>query len=275
MVRRFVAFALSAKLAWGSAIISECNSRLPMSLSTVISDLEAEGVTQLGTACFLTSRGVTAATKEKFFGIEDGTSTAFGTDQGVCMALTPPSTAEVASTAVACGGNIVYYADDDDLSRGEGLFDSLGPAMERILNEEMTASSSLIVVSKNPSSTKAQLEEASASVLSSLVSPKKVTTLKDVFSMVEYVTSPEEAMKLVAANEDPAQAQAIIANTVASDFWQATPIALSTPMSAKDLAAARQLGPAARKAAESALATVKTLAVDQLVSNLESYVLQL
>ena len=93
--------------------------------------------------------------------------------------------------------------------------------------------------------------------------------------MVEYVTSPEEAMKLVAANEDPAQAQAIIANTVASDFWQATPIALSTPMSAKDLAAARQLGPAARKAAESALATVKTLAVDQLVSNLESYVLQL
>jgi hypothetical protein len=238
-----------------------------MSLSTVISDLEAEGVTQLGTACFLTSRGVTAATKERFFGIEDGSSTAFGTDAGVCMALTPSSTAEVASTAVACGGNIVYYADDDDLSRGEGLFDSLGPAMERILNEKMTQTASLIVVSNNPSSTKAQLEEAASSVLSSLVSPKKVATLEDVFSLVEYVSSPEEAMKFVAANEEPAQAQAIIANTVASDFWQTTPIALSTPMSAKDLAAARQLGPAARKAAESALATVKTMASDQLVSN--------
>lgn len=238
-----------------------------MSLSTVISDLEAEGVTQLGTACFLTSRGVTTATKEHFFGIEDGTSTAFGTDAGVCMALTPSSTAEVASTAVACGGNIVYYADDDDLSRGEGLFDSLGPAMERILNEEMIQTSSLIVVSNNPSTTKAQLEEAATSVLSSLVSPKKVAILEDVFSLVEYVSSPEEAMKLVAANEEPAQAQATIANTVASDFWQTTPIALSTPMSARDLAAARQLGPAARRATESALATVKAMGAEQLVSN--------
>lgn len=267
MVPRILVLALAAKLAWGSSIISECNSRLPMSLSTVISDLEAEGVTALGTACFLTSRGVTTATKEKFFGIEDGSSTAFGTDAGVCMALTPPSTAEVASTAVACGGNIVYYADDDDLSRGEGLFDSLGPAMERILNEEMTQTSSLIVVSNDPSSTKAQLEEAAAAVLSSLVSPKQVTKLEDVFSVVKFVGSPAEAMEFVAAEEEPAQAQATIASTVASDFWQTTPIALSTPMSAKDLAAARQLGPAARKAAESALATVKTMAAGQLVSN--------
>jgi len=268
VVTGFVAaLTTSANIGVWGGIISECNSRLPMSLSTVISDLEAEGVTQLGTACFLTSRGVTSATKEHFFGIEDGSSTAFGTDSGVCMALTPSSIAEVASTAVACGGNIVYYADDVDLSRGEGLFDSLGPAMERILNEEMTQTSSLIVVSNNPSATKSQLEEAASSILSSLVSPKKVTTLSDVFSMVEYVSSPEEAMKLVAANEEPAQAQATIANTVASDFWQTTPIALSTPMSAKDLAAARQLGPAARKGVESAVATVKAMAADQLVSN--------
>ncbi len=238
-----------------------------MSLSTVISDLEAEGVTQLGTACFLTSRGVTTSKKREFFGIEDGSTTAFGTDAGICMALTPPSVAEVASTAVACGGNIVYYADEDDLSRGEGLFDSLGPAMERILNEGMAHSSSLIVVSSDPSSTKIQLEEAATSVLGSLVSSKRVSTLEDVFSKVEYVSSPEEAMQFVTASEEPAQAQATIAATVASDFWQTTPIALSTPMSAKDLAAARQLGPAARKAAESALTTVKAMAGDQLVSN--------
>mmetsp|Transcript_106079 Transcript_106079/g.306855 ORF Transcript_106079/g.306855 Transcript_106079/m.306855 type:complete len:474 (-) Transcript_106079:57-1478(-) len=267
MAQRFVIFALAAKLAWASSIISECNSKLPMSLSTVISDLEAEGVNELGTACFLTSRGVTAATKAHFFGIEDESSTAFGTDAGVCMALTPPSIAEVASTAVACGGNIVYYADEDDLSRGEGLFDSLGPAMERILNEGMGPTSSLIVVSKDPSSTKAKLEEAAALVLSSLVSSKEIVSLEDVFHVVEYVTSPEEAMKFVAASEEPAEAQAIIANTVASDFWQTTPLALSSPMSAKDLAAARQLGPAARKAAESAIASVKAMAGDQLVSN--------
>jgi len=238
-----------------------------MSLSTVISDLEAEGVNELGTACFLTSRGVTTSRKAEFFGIQDGSTTAFGTDAGVCMALTPSSVGEVASTAVACGGNIVYFADEDDLSRGEGLFDSLGPAMERILNEDMTASSSLIVVSSDPSSTKAQLEGAATSVLQSLVASKKVSVLEDVFAKVEYVTSPEEAMEMVAASEEPAQAQATIAATVASDFWQTTPIALSSPMSAKDLAAARQLGPAARKAAESALSTVKAMAADQLVSN--------
>lgn len=238
-----------------------------MSLSTVISDLEAEGVNELGTACFLTSRGVTTSKKREFFGIEDGSSTAFGTDTGACMALTPPSVAEVASTVVACGGNIVYYADEDDLSRGEGLFDSLGPAMERILNEDMTRTSSLIVVSSNPATTKIQLESAAASVLSSLVSSKKVSTLDDVFAMVKYVTTPEEAMEFVAGSEEPAQAQATIAATVASDFWQTTPIALSTPMSPKDLAAARQLGPAARKAAESALATVKAMAGGELVSN--------
>jgi len=233
----------------------------------VISDLEAEGVVELGTACFLTSRGVTTSKKAEFFGLDDGSSTAFGTDAGACIALSPPSVAEVASTVVACGGHIVYYADEDDLSRGEGLFDSLGPAMERILNEDMTHTSSLIVVSSDPASTKAQLEGAAALVLGSLVSSKKVSTLDDVFAKLEYVTSPDEAMKFVAASEEPAQAQATIAATVASDFWQTTPIALSTPMPAKDLAAARQLGPAARKAAESALDTVKAMAGDQLVSN--------
>jgi hypothetical protein len=238
-----------------------------MSLSTVISDLEADGVTELGTACFLTSRGVTQSKKAEFFGTDDVTTTAFGTDSGVCMALSPSSIPEVASTAVACGGNIVYYANEDDLSRGEGLFDSLGPAMERILNEGIT-SSSLIVVSSDPATTKAQLEEAASDVLGNLVSPsKKVVLLEDVFDKVLYVTSVDEAMDLVADSEEPSQAQAIIAATVASDFWQTTPISLSTAMSAKDLAAARQLGPAARKALDAALETVKLMAGDEVVTN--------
>jgi hypothetical protein len=183
------------------------------------------------------------------------------------MALSPSSIPEVASTAVACGGNIVYYANEDDLSRGEGLFDSLGPAMERILNEGIT-SSSLIVVSSDPATTKAQLEEAASDVLGNLVSPsKKVVLLEDVFDKVLYVTSVDEAMDLVADSEEPSQAQAIIAATVASDFWQTTPISLSTSMSAKDLAAARQLGPAARKALDAALETVKLMAGDEVVTN--------
>ncbi len=237
-----------------------------MSLSTVISDLEAEGIRQVATACFLTSRGVTQSAKAKLFGLEDASSTSFGTDSGICMALSLSSIPEVASTAVACEGNIVYFPDDEDLARGEGLFDSLGPAMERILNEGMSSSASLIVVSENPDVTKAMLEEAASDVLSHLVSTKKkVASLGDVFGKVEYVKSTEEAMDLLDPTKEPSQAQENIASTVASDFWQSTPIMFSSSsafMSAKDLAAARQLGPAARKALENVVDTVKAMSED-------------
>jgi hypothetical protein len=124
------------------------------------------------------------------------------------------------------------------------------------------------VVSNDPETTKAQLEEAASDVLGNLVSPsKKVLLLEDVFDKVLYVTSVDEAMDLVADSEEPSQAQATIAATVASDFWQTTPISVYAPMSAKDLAAARQLGPAARKALDAALETVKLMAGDEVVTN--------
>jgi len=257
--------------ASSSPVVVECNTRLPMSLSTVISDLEAEGVSQVAPACFLTSRGVTETKKAELFGIEDATATAFGTESGICMALSTGSSSvpEAASTAVACEGNIVYYADEDDLARGEGLFDSLGPAMERILNEDdgvIIDSSRLIVITSNPQFTEPRLEEAAVDVLTYLVSSKKkVSLLTDVFEEVKYVKTADEAMNLLKASKDPAQAQESIASTVASDFWQsASPVAFisSSNMSPKDLAAARKLGPAARKALQTAIETIKTVSED-------------
>lgn len=260
--------------ASSSSVVAESNTRLPMSLSTVISDLEAEGVSSVGPACFLTSRGVTEAKKAELFGLDDITATAFGTESGVCLALSTgtSSVPEAASTAVACEGNIVYYADNDDLARGEGLFDSLGPAIERILNDNdgiITGSSSLIVVTENPSNTKAKLEAAAVDVLANLVSGnKKVAVLGDVFDKVQYVKTADEALSLLEASTDPATAQDTIAAAVASDFWQSTPkafISSSSNMSPKDLAAARKLGPAARKALDSAIETVKTMTEDNRV----------
>ena len=275
--------ASMATEASSSSLVSECNTRLPMSLSTVVSDLEAEGVSRVAPACFLTSRGVTETKKAALFGLEDVSSTAFGTESGVCMALSTGSSSvpEAASTAVACEGNVVYYADEDDLARGEGLFDSLGPAMERILNEDdgiITGASSLIVITENPTITKARLEDAAVDVLSNLVSAKKkVSVLSDVFDKIQYVKTADEAMDLLEASKDIDQAQDSIASTVASDFWQSTgssPMAFissssSTSMSPKDLAAARKLGPAARKALETAIETIKTVSEDNrsIVSN--------
>eukprot|EP00536_Pseudo-nitzschia_multiseries_P014998 jgi/Psemu1/40852/gm1.40852_g len=268
--------ASMATEAMSASLVAESNTRLPMSLSTVVSDLEAEGFTEVAPACFLTSRGVTEAKKAELFGLEDATATAFGTDSGVCMALSTGacSVPEAASTAVACEGNVVYYADEDDLARGEGLFDSLGPAIERILNDNdgiITGSPSLIVVTENPETTQARLEEAAIDVLANLVSSKKkVAVLSDVFESVQYVKTADEALSLLVASKDAAAAQDTIAATVASDFWQSTgssPMAFmssssSANMSPKDLAAARKLGPAARKALETAIETIKTVSED-------------
>jgi hypothetical protein len=260
--------AIFLPLVAGSGIITECSSRLPMSLSTVISDLEAEGVIELSTACFLTSRGVTSAERAAFFGIEDTSTTSFGTESGLCMALGPNSLPEVASAAVACGGNLVYYPNTDDLSRGEGLFDSLAPAMERILNSDLGPTGLIVVCDGDCASTKQQLEQAAADVMGNLVSPKKVALLEDVFDAIHYVKSADDALELLEsqASVDPSQAQAIIASVVASDFFGTTPTPLGG-MSAKDLAAARQLGPAARKALEASLDTVKKMSEGVVLPN--------
>jgi hypothetical protein len=256
--QRFLSFLLLGRLA-GAKILAESNSKLPMSLSMIISDLEAEGIETLGTACFLTSRSVTQAKRAEFFGVEDLSTTSFGTDSGLCMAVSPTSIPEVASTALACGGNILYHPSEEDLMRGEGLFDTLGPAMERILSEDFGSSSSLFVISDDPVGTKALLEEAASGVLANLVTPsKKVALLEDVFAKVAYVKTATEAMALC---------ETTVASAVASDFWQTTPVCLDTPMPAKDLAAARQLGPAGRKALDTAIETVKTMSNGQVVPN--------
>ena len=277
--RSFLRAALVAVLNAGvvnaSGIVTECNTKLPMSLSAVISDVEAEGVTNLMTACFLTSRGVTAEERASFFGCEDPSTTAFGTESGLCVALAPGDVSEVASTAVACGGNLVYYPNENDLSRGEGLFDTLGPAMERILSAPAAGSSSdhlhrteLIVVSKDPAATRKQLEAAAEEVMGNLVtSSNKITSMDDVFDDIHYVSSAKEAIEMLEqqASEDPAQAQSIIATTVASDFWQ--PVAKLQTLSPKDVAAARKLGPAARSALEMSLETVQKMSDGTVVSN--------
>ena len=80
-----------APLAGASHVVSGTDARLPMSLSTVIQDLEAEGASYVTTAAFLTSRSVRRGESERLlrslFGVEGdsneeevryGVTTAFG-----------------------------------------------------------------------------------------------------------------------------------------------------------------------------------------------------
>jgi hypothetical protein len=278
-----------------TTLISESDARLPMSLSSVITDLEAEGVTHVSTVCFLTSRGVTpvkrAGLMKSLFGLEEDPSlTAFGTKQeeddidGLAIAYPDPNApaTEVASTVMACGGTVVYVPSPIDLARGEGLFDGLAPAMERLLAQSSNRKSSLVVVvtdGTDVATARSQLETAASSILPSLVHPpgKRATLLEDVFDMVQYVTPPpdqtlEDFLTELECACEPSEALSSIASTVdlVSLVTSAAASAMSSSSlkSSKDLAAARQLGPAARSALDRALMAVdEVIAQKKLVTN--------
>jgi len=166
---QLMSLLLSAAVASASHVVSGSTSRLPMGLSEIITDLEAEGATRISTCAFMSSRSVRqpqrAALFRSLFGVtgdgdqdhevEDGSTTAFGKRMGeehedstaaddddeeaegvgVVVANTcgRRSVAEVAASVQACAGTVVYVADSNDLDRGEGLFDALAPAVERYL----------------------------------------------------------------------------------------------------------------------------------------------
>lgn len=207
------------------------------------------------------------------FALEETELTAFGTksdgsDAGLAIAnpCSQASAADVASTVVACGGTVIYAPSQVDLSRGEGLFDTLAPAMERLV--ATGTKSSLIVVASDPEAARQQLQEAASTVLPNLMQPRgkrAAQVLEDVFSSVEYVSSPSEvAAKLASVPGcEPSDAAAAVAATV--DFFAP---AAAPVLADKDLAAARKLGPAARTALESAIVTVmNTVESTPLVAN--------
>ena len=231
-----------------SHVVSGTEARLPMSLSTVITDLEAEGASYVTTATFLTSKSVrkseSSTLLRSLFGIsgkddhddevEYGVTTAFGkkladseeaendeSDGGSGVAIACPtcgstktgaSASEVSSTVVACGGTVVYVADMVDLGRGEGLFDYLGPALERLLafralaeqseSETLKNRPSTLIVVFNGVETKSEMaaatklwESAASQMLSAIIQPRgisKATKLEDVFDRIEYLSSTEK-----------------------------------------------------------------------------------
>jgi hypothetical protein len=301
--------------ASASHIVSGSNSRLPMSLSSVINDLEAEGASQVTTFAFLTSRGITRATRsnllKSLFGISgegdhddeivDGVTTAFGKKMGeehdtddeedenappsigiaVANPLPEATLTEVAATVQACGGNIVFVASIEDLSRGEGLFDKLAPAMERILNQDEDVentdakkSRTLVVVVEGAATqqdlldAKSKLESAAATILANIVQPnpdRRATTLQLVFDSVEYVASSgpvDELLEDIGGVCDPASAASNVAKSVYQDANAQTTVA-GLSGSPLDLAAARKLLPLSRKALESCLYVVQANASNE------------
>lgn len=300
----------------GGRIVSGSNSRLPQSLSSVINDLEAEGADKITTFAFLTSRGVTKASKTKLlqslFGIPKDTSddheeavneetTAFGKKMGydhdtddeengpvsfgiaIANPLPGASVTEVAATVQACGGNIVFVASLEDLNRGEGFFEKLAPAIERILNHDDNNDDAdnnnkdkktLVVVVEGATTAqdlldaKQVLESAATTILSSIVQPdpnRPAATLQQVFDSVEFVPSSgpvDQLLEDIGASCDPSTAASNVAKAVFQDANTQTTVA-GLHGSPLDLAAARKLLPLSRQTSQSCMSIVKNNASDE------------
>jgi len=161
------------------------------------------------------------------FGKKLGTTTAEAENSdeedggsGVAIACPPSSgstVSEVCSTVVACGGTVVYVADPVDLGRGEGLFDRLGPAIERLLASRAQAAAaqegestssvalsrpSTLIVAFSGTSTPQEVaaarnswEQSAAKMLKSIIQPTqsaRATKLEDVFDRIEYLSDKEK-----------------------------------------------------------------------------------
>jgi len=214
--------------------------------------------------------------------LKDGVTTAFGMkllvededgeEGGKGVAIANPavdaSVTEVAATVHACGGKVVFLVSPQDLARGEGLFDALGPALEDLLRQsDGFGGRSLIVVVEGTDITIAEaqqkLEAAASLLLTNLVVSNKAVpkTLSDVFGgNVQYMSSHsilDLERTLCSSSKEPSVAQSTVASAVYKSVNSGYTSTKTLHKSPYDLAAVRKLLPVSRSALQSCIATVQ------------------
>jgi hypothetical protein len=247
-------------------------SALPGGLAKVIAGMAADGCEELTTACLITSRTVTHAQRQAFsqqlLESDDTTISPAAGNADKALAVAQPSTAhEVVASTLAAGGNLIFRPSAVDLARGEGLFESLAPAMEAVVQN--TLSASLWVVADDVDLARQQIQKGLESVLATIVTgqPKtpssSLTSLEDIFTAVHYVT-PSQALARLTQESGLQTSATDAASRVAIASKTAKPrTAVTTSYAVADLAAARTLGPLARRLETDAVSTVRAQCVDQ------------
>lgn len=224
--------ACQATMASTSDVLS------PSTLNTLQKDLEKVGLSTCRTAALLTSQSVAPSDRKELatelLGEGPIQSKVAASDSGMVV-LQPESLPElVISTRAA--HTLLYYADPIDLRRGEGLFGLLGPSLEQAASTQ-SIKKNLVVITENKQVTQARLEDLLArQVLPHMVQP--ASSLNDVFDQVEYLSVSQAQQHLV---ESPL-------STLASESAPSTlSRTATTGLSGENLAAARTMGPEARR----------------------------
>ena len=253
-------------------------TRLPMSLSAVLADMEAEGLETLSPCLLIAEEGVDCASllsnliecdADECEGILTG---AVGSAKGLAVAL-PNSAYEAMATVEACSGAILYAIDSASFAPdASSSLNLLAPAVERVINSsdlrKDDGKSPMIVIVQGSfgDDEKATFLSAANAMLANLVQPSgaKVKTIEDVFA-VRFVPAASAADVIgFLSSCEPAVATAGVATAVAS---MGVPAENSGKLSPIDVAASLKLGPASAAALELALTPLLEESNAGLISN--------
>ena len=216
-----------------SASVSSSKAKLPASLFSVAQDCSSSNNEQeegsTAAACLLTSRTVTQAAQTHAFKTllnlqenEDesvitasqikavGTSNDETNTKTHLLALTSSaSLAELAASLMATGGNVAFVVSETDLARGEGLWESLAPAMQLILANALTSTAQLTIVVSSDNQValaKQHIMEPSETILANLITASQsqqqpVTALSQVFGKGVHIQTLDQAALTVFGSE--------------------------------------------------------------------------
>ena len=240
MIARFRCLALLALLAQAPHLLAKV---VDSPTKAAPSSTSKQAITS--SACWIPSQSVSRKQQEEVL-------SAFAQHEELLMAK-PNNCWDTASAAGDCA-SILYYPDQVDLKRGDGLWNKLGPAIEQILASGKSTNHCLTVLVDGEASVadvQARLENSAQDLLPYLVSDRPVTSLSDVFARIEYVSSPQQALEMcLQQQQQPGGSKKTAVATTA-------PKAATTAMTPANLAAARRLGIDARRRLDETMDTVR------------------
>lgn len=206
------------------------STRLPMSLSAVLADMEAEGLETV-TPCLLV---FDSSASDKIIAdlidcdveeCDDVQSGAIGSAKGLAIAL-PTSPYEAMATVEACAGTVLYVMQDDvSASLNVSL---LAPAVEKVINSNKLGSNVdgkppliVIVNGEVTNEVKRSFLNKAHDMLTDLVQPmsasRRIRNIEDAFA-VNFISSSnvgDISTLLDSVSCEPSDASSTVASTVA------------------------------------------------------------
>jgi len=259
-----------------NVILSSYSSPLPISISSVLDDLEADGVTNIDYLSVLNSRSITNSYRSSILLslLNIQTNEALGENNALGVKLeeeglvivnlsTNASIFETSETVKACNGFILFLVSNEDLQREEGLFYSLAPTVELYLmnNRKPRALVVLLDGIDDIEKSKCLFESMAGRMLASIVQPSTARTsiLSNIFSHVVYLSTQEENLKDTLLNVGLFKCPLNTHTGVVSAVWksqQQTKLTLKNHPP-RDVAAARMLRPVSQQGLQSCLQVIR------------------